>query len=199
MIKKSFILAIFMMASFFSGNIYSKENDKVEVVSTSSTGKHSIGIGLGQTFLMRKFDDNGDNKVTADFFYNYAASYSFDFVLNAHYSKHSKQADNIQLMGLTASIKSKFFDFDNFAPYILGGLGFYRPKAHRVYGGVGQDTEAKYTFGFNLGAGVDLRLNEKYSLGILGHYHNPFEVEQDNQSDLDGQYFKLMLLLMYTL
>jgi opacity protein-like surface antigen len=168
-------------------------NKKVSVVN-SGAGKHSVGIGIGQTFLFRRFDDHGNDKLTSDIYYGYAASYSFDFMLNGHFSKHDKNDDYSKLIGLTASIKSKFFDFDNFSPYLLGGLGFYRPQARRN----GIDTVSKYTFGFNLGAGVDLRLNPHYLVGILGHFHKPFEVEQDGQRDLAGSYFKLMFLIMYT-
>jgi opacity protein-like surface antigen len=228
-IQKS-ILAILVMASFFSGNTnaqalkktptkVTKEvtnveasteveteeveetksapapaaTKKVSVVNTGA-GKHSLGLGIGQTFLFRRFDDHGNDKLTTDIYYGYAASYSFDFMLNGHFSKHEKNDDYSKLIGLTASIKSKFFDFDNFSPYLLGGLGFYRPQARRN----GIETVAKYSFGFNLGAGVDLRLNSNYLVGILGHFHKPFEVEQDGQRDLAGSYFKLMFLIMYT-
>lgn len=175
------------------------EPARVEVVSTSSSlKKHSLGVGIGQTFLQRKFDRHGDDRVTGDIYYNYAASHSFDFVMNTHMSSHSSNGEKLNLFGLNASIKSKFFDFDNFAPYLLGGLGFYRPKATRNTGAELVETRGKYTFGFNLGAGVDLRLNENYLVGIIGHFHKPFKVEQDNQADLKGSYFKLLLLIMYT-
>jgi opacity protein-like surface antigen len=223
------ILAILVMASFFSGDTNAQElkktptkvtkeveptepaaeveeveeaappakpvvaSKKVSIVK-SGAGKHSLGIGIGQTFLLRRVDDHGNDKLTTDIFYGYAASYSFDFMLNGHFSKHDKEGDYSKLIGLTASIKSKFFDFDNFSPYLLGGLGFYRPQARRN----GIETVSKYTFGFNLGAGVDLRLNANYLVGILGHFHKPFEVEQDGQRDLSGSYFKLMFLIMYT-
>ena len=49
--------------------------------------KHSLGIGLGQTFLRSDFHEHGTDKITPDIYYNYSASYSFDFTANAHYSK----------------------------------------------------------------------------------------------------------------
>lgn len=155
--------------------------------------KHGIGLGLGQTFLMGKFDKRGDDKITLDFFYTYVASYSFDLLIGAHFSKHEMEDQSVDLQGYTASIKGRYFEFDAFSPYLIGGLGFYRP----VVDNGTQKSEAKYTFGFNAGAGVDLRLNDSIIVGLMGHFHKPFDVEQDDMTDVRGSYFKLLLTTMY--
>src|SRR5690606_3977325 len=91
--------------------------------------QHGLGIGLGQTFLLGNYGKHGDDKITFDLLYSYAASYSFDLLVNAHMSEH-KDSDNdrMRVMGLTSSIKGRFVEYDNFSPYFLGGLGFYAPK-----------------------------------------------------------------------
>jgi hypothetical protein len=155
--------------------------------------QHGFGIGLGQTFLLGDYAKNGQDKITLDLLYSYAASYSFDLLLDAHWSDHEDGDDRMRVMGATGSIKGRFVEYDNFSPYFLGGLGFYAPKARRD----GEWTDQKVTFGLNFGGGVDLRLNEHYVVGLLGQMHWPFKVQQDDQSDLTGYYFKMLITGMY--
>lgn len=168
---------------------------------TSGAGRrlqqHGLGIGLGQTFLLGKYADHGDDKITMDLLYSYAASYSFDLLLNAHMSEHKNENEKMKVMGLAASIKARMVEYDNFSPFVLGGLGFYAPKARRETDGGYKWTDQKVTFGLNFGGGVDLRLNDDVVVGILGQMHWPFVVQQDKQSDLRGYYFKLLITGMY--
>ncbi len=159
---------------------------------------HSLGLGIGQTFIMGDAADNGEDKITWDVYYNYSASYSFDFMTNFHTSKHKYQGKYIETTGLALSIKAKAFQFDSFAPFALGGLGFYWPKMRREVAGSLQDSKTKTTFGLNLGAGAELRLNRHFMVGVIGHYHNPFDVKQDNGLDVELSYFKLLVTLFYT-
>ena len=160
--------------------------------------KHSIGIGIGQTFLMSKFANYGDDKITWDLFYNYSASHSFDFIANFHRSKHSYEGQYSEITGLALGIKAKTFNFDNFSPFVMGGFGFYNPKVRRRINGNMIESRSKFTFGFHLGAGVDLRLNKEFSVGAMINYHNPFDQKQENQPDVEGSYFKLLMNVFYT-
>jgi opacity protein-like surface antigen len=159
--------------------------------------QHGLGIGLGQTFLLGNYSKYGQDKITFDLLYSYAASYSFDLLLNAHMSEHKDESERMKVMGLTSSIKGRFVEYDNFSPYFLGGLGFYAPQAKRVVGGDNEWSSRKITFGLNFGGGVDLRLNDNYVVGVLGQMHWPFKVEQDSGPDVKGYYFKLLLTGMY--
>lgn len=161
--------------------------------------RHSLSLGIGQTFLFGEFKNSGDDSITGDLYYGYSASYSFDMYANLHYSKHSFGKSYVQLPGLVAGIKGKMFQFDAFSPYFLGGLGFYRPKVKRPVDGEMLTSDSKITFGYNLGAGVDLKLNDHYGVGLLAHLHNPFDVKQEVGTDVEGAYFKLMLIGTYTL
>jgi opacity protein-like surface antigen len=200
--KKLMVLAIM---SFFilSPSVYAnKASKEVKKAASKVVGaverqvqSHAIGIGLGQTFLFGDFNNNGDEKITTDFFYSYAASYSFDLLLNAHFSTHSYQERELWLRGVAISIKGRSFEYDAFSPFVLGGLGFYQPQ----YSDGDKVSDQKQTFGFNAGAGVDLRLNDKIVIGVLGQYHNPFEIKQDNMTNVRGSYFKLLLTAMYLL
>lgn len=155
--------------------------------------QHGLGLGLGQTFLMGNYGKYGEDKITLDLFYSYAASYSFDLLLNAHMSEHKDDNERMKLMGLTSSIKARVVEFDNFSPYVLGGLGFYAPRAKRD----GEWSDQKLTFGLNFGGGFDLRLNDHYVVGILAQVHAPFTVKQDEGSDIKGYYTKLLITGMY--
>jgi hypothetical protein len=160
--------------------------------------QHSIGVGLGETFLLGKYSDYGEDKITADLLYTYAASYSFDVLVNAHYSTHEDNREEIKVMGITGGIKSRLFEFDNFSPFITGGLGFYAPRARRNVGGNMRWSSQKVTFGTHFGGGVDLRLNDQWTVGALGTLHWPFKVEQGQGPDVKGYYFKLLLTLAYS-
>jgi hypothetical protein len=159
--------------------------------------QHGVGLGLGQTFLMGNYASHVNDKITLDALYSYAASYSFDLLINAHLSEHQDQSERMKVMGLASSIKARVVEYDNLSPYFLGGLGFYAPQARRNSANGTKWTDQKVTFGLNFGGGVDLRLNDHYVVGVMGQMHWPFRVEQNNQSDLKGYYFKLLITGMY--
>lgn len=200
-------------SSEFTGDVKPKEPKRSQVESTEDEVReepssytrtqapaprrlrqHGLGIGLGQTFLFGNYAKHGQDKITVDFLYSYAASHSFDLLVDAHISEHKDNSERMKLMGLSGSIKARIFEYDNFSPYFLGGLGFYAPQAERNND---SDTTRKLTFGLNFGGGVDLRLNEDYVIGILAQMHWPFKVQQDEGSDLKGYYMKLLLTGMY--
>jgi hypothetical protein len=168
--------------------------------SSSSQRKlrqHGLGLGLGQTFMLGNYAKYGNDKLTMDILYSYAASYSFDLLVNAHMSKHKDESESMTVMGLSTSIKGRLVEYDNFSPFVLAGLGFYAPKAERRIDGNIKDSDQKITFGVNFGGGIDLRLNEEFVVGVLGQMHWPFVVKQDDQPDLRGYYFKLLITGMY--
>ena len=172
----------------------SSEEKKVVSGVQRELQKHALGIGLGQIFLLGQFESHGDNKISADFLYSYTASYSFDVLLNAHFSDHEYRGKKVTLRGYTMSIKARSYEFDQFSPFVLGGFGFYMPQ---IQDKDGETSEAKYTFGFNLGGGADLRLNDRVIVGLLTQYHKPFEVKQDETKNVSGSYFKLLITTMY--
>lgn len=180
------------------------KESKVESESSSAPAPrrlqlHTFGVGLGETFLMGNYAKHGEDKITMDLFYAYAASYSFDVLVNAHWSTHEDKRERMRVAGLNAAIKSRLFEFDNFSPFVMGGLGFYAPRAKRYVGGDLKKSEQKLTFGPNFGGGADLRLNDQWTVGALGQLHWPFSIKQDDQSDLKGYYFKLLLTLAYSI
>lgn len=159
--------------------------------------RHYFGIGIGQTFLMSDFKDNGEDQITAEAFYEFSASHSFDVYANFHYSKHKYQSNYTRIAGLNGGIRAKLFQFDEFTPYALGGLGFYMPKMKRMVGDSRVSSESKVTFGFTFGGGVDLKLTDHYKVGAVFQFHNPFDVSQDTGTDVKGSYYKLLITTGY--
>ena len=218
--KKVIIAPVFMAGVLFLGianaqqmkpNIGALTSDKTaqrvnEDIPSSSNAdripndlnKHSVGIGIGQTFLRSDFHDNGSDKITPDLYYNYSASYSFDFMANLHWSKHEYLNRDVEIKGLALAIKGKGFQFDAFSPFAFGGFGFYLPEATRIFNGVPTETRSQLVFGMNFGVGVELRLNDMANIGVIAHYHDPFDVRQEVGSDLEGSYMKLLVLASYT-
>ncbi len=165
----------------------------------SSLHKHSLGIGVGQTFLVGKFEDYGENQITWDLLYTYSASHSFDFLANFHSEKYSFKQQWFKSTGLALGIKGKIYQFDAFSPYGLFGFGFYSPKAKRLVSDtLLLESSSKTTFGWHMGAGADLRLNHRYSTGLLFQYHNPFDVKQEIGPEVKGSYAKMLITGMYT-
>ncbi len=160
--------------------------------------KHSLGIGIGQTFVAGDFKESGEDQITWDLLYSYSASYSFDLLANFHYSKHKFANQFTQFTSLNLGIKSKFYQIDSFSPFATGGFGFYRPTVKRIVNNQLLESTAKVVFGFHLGAGADLKLNETVSIGLMAQYHNPFDVKQEIGPEVEGSYYKLLITALYT-
>lgn len=185
-----------------------KKTDQASAPTTSTsqapklpnTGlqRHSVGIGIGQTFIMGDFEDNGEDEISWDLLYNYSASHSFDLMVGLHSSKHEYKKQYARMRGLTTSFKGKLYYFDSFSPFGIAGLGFYSPKVRRVLDGRLVESESKFTFGYNFGGGADLKLNDHFTVGVLAQYHNPFDVKQDLGPEVEGSYFKLLITTLYT-
>lgn len=183
--------------SFSSDEVEERDATPLNSGAPRRLQQHGLGFGLGQTFLFGNYGKHGNDKITLDLLYSYAASYSFDLLVNAHVSEHKDKSERMKVMGLTSSIKGRFVEYDNLSPYFLGGLGFYAPQAKRRTDTSTKWSNQKVTFGLNFGGGVDLRLNEHYVVGVMGQLHWPFKVQQENQSDLKGYYMKLLITGMY--
>ena len=76
--------------------------------------QHGLGLGIGQTFLMGNYGKHGEDKITGDLLYSYAASHSFDLLVGAHNSEHKDNRERMKVRALSASIKGRVVEFDNF-------------------------------------------------------------------------------------
>ena len=97
------------------------------------------------------------------------------------------------MKGATIGIKGKLYEFDSFYPFVIGGVGFYGPQIEDN----AKKSPFKVTFGIHFGGGGELILNRKFSLGLLAHYHNPFDIQHDMAPDVEGHYLKLLVMTLY--
>ena len=192
MVNANFVFAASKMENMTSAK-KAKEIATKLPTRNDLVGKHSFGIGIGQTFLLSDFKKNGRDEISPDLFYSYSASYSFNLLANFHYWKYNQSDRSTTLSGLSFAIKSKLFLIDSFSPFVLGGLGFYLPRTKSE----NEKSDSQLVFGTTLGAGAELLLNTHYKLGLLFQYHNPFDVSQDNRKDLEGSYYKLLMSFFY--
>ena len=167
-------------------------------ISSKDLKRHSLGVGIGQTFLGSELGQNGDDSITLDLYYDYSASYSFDLAINFHHSTHKIIKREATITGLAVGVKGRLFQFDAFSPFVLGGLGFYAPTVTRLKNNVLEKTPFSIAFGSHFGAGGELKLNEKFKIAALIHFHNPFDIKQDLEKELEGSYYKLLLNTHYT-
>ena len=184
------------------------DGDRFSVRRDDGLKRHSLGIGIGQTILSGDFKNHGENAIAPDIFYNYSVSHSFDLLINTHWSKHkqavlrSSRNTFTELAALAIGVKGRFFQFDLFSPFAVAGLGLYYPRIRKQEPGetVPTKTKATVTFGHHLGGGVELELNNHFSLAFMGHYHNPYDIKHDTgerEVKVEGAYFKLLVVAFF--
>lgn len=167
---------------------------KLKEMKEEDINVHSLGLGIGQAYMTGDFDDNGNSDLSWDLLYNYSASHSFDLLVNMHTNNYTKDQQEVSLFGLAASLKGKFFHFDNFIPFALAGMGMYAPQIRTG----SYESERKVAFGFNFGGGLDLKLNRHFRVGALFQFHNPFDVQPENGPEISGAYYKLLFTTFYS-
>ncbi len=199
----SFILAILIVFP-----VMSFSQSKIEKMTTGDGPKdlpnsrvddflkiHSVGLGVGQTWLSGDFSNYGNDGISWDIYYNYSASYIFDLLVDFHWNKFSNNSGGSEtLLGLVPAAAVKFYHYDNFTPYAILGLGFYSNEVMDN----NTDSDAKIVLGLTYGLGMDLRLNRNWKIDVIYQIHNPFGSDQDNGTEIDGSYSKLLLTLFYS-
>jgi hypothetical protein len=118
---------------------------------------------------------------------------------NIHFNELDHKGQRLTLRGITTAVKFKLYQIDEFAPFVMGGLGIYSPHELREVNGAFVKSNKQAVMGWNAGFGVDLRLNQKFMVGMLVHYHDPFDIEQDIGEKVKGAYTKLLVTLLYSL
>jgi len=81
----------------------SSENDYSAGPAPRRLQQHGIGLGLGETFLLGNYGKHGADKITLDLLYSYAASHSFDLLIDAHMSEHKDNSERVKVMGISSS------------------------------------------------------------------------------------------------
>ena len=129
-LKILFISNIFCISAFAGSaveQVVERTQEDKGSFNVGSLKGHSFGLCLGQTFLQGDFSKNGQNGITIDAYYEYNASYSFDLVVNGHYSSHEMGEKNTTILGVAAGIKGKILNYDSFTPFFYWWTGLLQP------------------------------------------------------------------------
>lgn len=158
----------------------------------ATEGDHSVGLMVGQAWPSGDLGQNMEGAVVPGIFYEYAASDVFSVYAEGLRSTHSNKA--LKLTTYAVGIKSVLIYIDKLAPYALLGMGLY-DVTKTV--GTARETAGKTLFGFNLGLGADLDLNERVFMGMAFQLHNVFSGSVDlpvnGRTELSGRWSGLFI------
>jgi hypothetical protein len=160
-----------------------------------------MAIDVGQVFLMGDLGNRYDDSIGGQIHYTYGVSDLFGFDVSAGYSGHS--AGDFSMTTLLAGLRTNLSWYDKVIPYLVFGLGFYRPSftQRTLIAGPGTDatatTLAPVLFGVHLGPGVDLELSKQLYFGAALTFHDVFGSTRNQttgiQQDVGGTYASFLL------
>lgn len=180
-LSQKLVLLGFLVATLF-----------LSVVSNvgAAEGDHSAGVIVGQVWPSGDIGEGMEGSVAPGLFYEYAASEVFSVFAEGLRSSHTNKS--LKIATYSVGIKSVLIYLDKLAPYALLGMGLY--DVEKVYG---SETAGKTLFGFNLGLGADLDLNERAFVGMAFQLHNIFSGSVDlpvrGRTELSGRWTGLFL------
>ncbi len=137
-------------------------------ISPFSPGSNNLALDLGQVFLMGNLSSNFADSIGFRVHYTYGVSDMFGFDTSIGYSEHSD--GKYSLATLLAGMRTNLSWYDKIVPYLVFGLGFYKPS-RLVSPSV---TVSPVEFGVHLGPGVDLELTRQLYFGAALTFHNMF-------------------------
>lgn len=140
-------------------------------------GTNNLSLDVGQVFLMGDLGSNYADSIGAQLHYTYGVSDLFGFDASFGYSDHSD--GEFSMSTLLGGLRTNLAWFDRVVPYVVFGLGFYRPSYQQVYssGLGGSSTTASISpvlFGVHLGPGVDLAVTRQLFFGASLTFHDVF-------------------------
>jgi hypothetical protein len=107
--------------------------------------------------------------------YTYGVSDLFGFDSSIGYSEHSN--GKYSLTTLLTGIRLNLSWYDKLIPYIVFGLGFYRPSYtdNTAPSSINNSTSiSAILFGLHFGPGIDLQLSRNVFFGAAVNLHNMF-------------------------
>jgi len=131
---------------------------------------HTVGLMVGQTWAAGEIGKDFDGGAVAPgLFYEYEASDVFNLYAQGLFANFNDGIlkDNSANVG----IKAHLVYYDKLAPYVLVGAGLY--FVNRAVSAP-SETASKTVFGFQLGAGADLDIGERFLVGLELDVHTLF-------------------------
>jgi hypothetical protein len=164
----------------------SKKNKKVKKVKKVQKvlpKRHRILFGLGQGFFFGDLDNEDSSNMIFDLEYVYSSNDIIDVTLDTHYYTRG----DISIFAIAPSFRYNFYKKEGLSLYGKGAFSFYN---------VGYDDDNMWVFGLNAGAGAEIELNSKYSIGLKTDYNKPFEARVSDK-DISGSYIRMLVQIGY--
>lgn len=146
-------------------------------ISPFSPGSNNFALDIGQVFLMGDLGTNYADSIGAQLHYTYGVSDLFGFDASIGYSDHAD--GEFSMTTAVAGLRTNLAWYDKVVPYLVFGLGFYRPSYQIRTAGPGGalsniTSTSPVLFGVHLGPGVDLELTKQLFFGASLTFHDVF-------------------------
>lgn len=148
-------------------------------VTPFSPGSNNLALDIGQVFLMGNLNSHYSDSIGAQVHYTYGVSDLFGFDSSLGFSDHSD--GKFSMTTLLTGLRTNLAWYDKVVPYLVFGLGFYRPSyqqaSQNTLGTNVGDATASVSpvlFGIHMGPGVDLELTKQLFFGAALTFHDMF-------------------------
>ena len=137
-------------------------------LSPFAPGSNNLALDLGQVFLMGDLGKNYNDSLGAQLHYTYGVSDIFGFDSSLGYSNHSN--GKFSMTTALAGLRTNLTWYDKVVPYVVFGLGFYRPS----YQIDPNASVSPMVFGVHLGPGISLEMTKQLFFGASLTFHDIF-------------------------
>ncbi len=141
-------------------------------LSPFAPGSNNVSLDVGQVFLMGDLSSSFNDSIGSQIHYTYGVSDMFGFDSSLGYSSHS--SGKMSMTTLASGLRMNLAWYDKVVPYIVFGLGFYRPSYDIMAANNTRNSVSPVLFGVHLGPGVTLELTKKMFFGASLTFHNIF-------------------------
>ncbi|MCC7442340.1 MAG: hypothetical protein IT285_11945 [Bdellovibrionales bacterium] len=154
-------------------------------------GSNNLALHVGQVFLMGELADHYTDSIGTQLHYTYGVSDMFGFNASLGFSDHSDGEYSVATM--LAGLRTNLSWYDKVVPYLVFGLGFYKPS----YKLTADNSMSPVLFGLHLGPGVDLQLTDQFFFGAALTFHDVFGTtrtdSKGNLRDVGGTFTSFLL------
>lgn len=134
-------------------------------------GSNNVALDVGQVFLMGDLGEAYTDSIGGRIHYTYGVSDIFGFDSSFGYSSHSE--GKMSMTTLLTGLRTNLAWYDKVVPYMVFGLGFYKPSMDYVVNGQ-LTSVSPVVFGLHLGPGVHLEVTQNMFFGASLTFHDIF-------------------------
>lgn len=137
-------------------------------ISPFAPESNNLSIDVGQVFLMGDLSRDYSNSIGSQLHYTYGVSDIFGFDSSFGYSDHSD--GQFSMTTLLAGLRINLSWYDKVTPYLVFGMGFYRPS----YRLSPKESLSPVMFGVHVGPGVNLEITKQIFFTASLTFHDAF-------------------------